>query len=363
MSAPPLKPPIGVGLIGSGRMGRLRATLARGAPQVGFLALADVDPARVELIAEEVRADFHSTDAEAVLSHPDVDAVIVSTPEHAHTDPVCRALELGKPVLVEKPLALTLADADRILETLRRTGGDLHVGYTQRLRRRFLNAKEQIAQGRLGRPLTARLSIYNPSHMAREIYARSPHAGPVLDTMTYMVDIGLWYFEGRKPVRVFGQGTNRVFPHHPGGDGAWALCTLDDGSTLSLGATWLQPSNWPANVCQIMIDVMGSEGALIIDDSHRDTVLATTKPMPSPYAPGVEHDVLFLESMMAGDFLLGEFWGPMRDETRSWLEHVTTGRDVPITPPDHARTVLEVTLAIEQSVRQGRPIDLPLPTP
>lgn len=354
------KDTIGIAHIGAGRIGRLRATITRSAPQVGFLALADTDPARVELIADEVGADFHSTDVEAVLTHPQVDAVIVSTPEHAHADPVIRALELGKPVLVEKPIDLTLAEADRILAAVKQYNGSLHVGYTQRLRRRFLNGKEQILQGRLGRPLTGRFTIYNPRHHGTEIYKRSPHAGPVMDTLTYMVDIGLWYFQGRTPARVYGQGSNQYFRHHSSGDGAWAILTLDDGSNLSLGASWLQPANWPANVCSMAIDLMGTDGALVIDDSHRDGILATENSIPAPYVAGVEHDVIFLESMMAGDMLLDQFWGPMRDETRSWLEHITTGRDTPIATAEHARTVLEVTLAIEQSAREGRPIDFPL---
>jgi predicted dehydrogenase len=83
--------------------------------------------------------------------------------------------------------------------------------------------------------------------------------------------------------------------------------------------------------------------------------------VPSPYAPIVSSDVVFFESMPAGDWLLGEFWGPMREEIRAFLEHVTTGRDTPLTTASAARTTLEVTLAIEKSAQTGQPIDLPLP--
>jgi predicted dehydrogenase len=354
---------VGVGIVGTGRMGRLRSNLVAQAPQSKFVALADRDPARVEMIAEEVGADFHATENEDVISHPDVDVVIVSTPEHSHADPVCRALELGKPVLVEKPLALTLADADRILAAKEKYNGVLYVGYTQRVRRRFLNAKEQLQLGRLGELVTARMSVYNPRHQAEQIIARSPHAGPVTDVLTYMVDMGLWYFEGRKPTKVYAQGTGEVFPDHPStaGDGAWALLTLDDGSTISLGCSWLQPKNWPSGVCTIGIELIGTEGALVIDDSHKDSVLATQHAVPSPYAPDTSAEVVFLESMMAGDWLLGDFWGPMRDETRLFLEHVTTGKDIPLTKPEDARTTLEVTLAIELSTKENRPVDFPLP--
>ena len=210
---------IGLGIIGSGRMGRLRAHLASGSPEVKFLALSDRDPARAKLIAEETQADFHSGDNEEVLAHPDVDAVIVSTPEFDHADAVCRALELGKPVLCEKPISLSLDDADRILAAYEKSNTELFIGYTQRQRRRFLNAKEQIQRGRLGHLQTARATLYNVTTNGAEIYKRAAHAGPVTDTLTYMVDICLWYFEGRKPRRVYAQGGSKVFPHHPMGCG------------------------------------------------------------------------------------------------------------------------------------------------
>ncbi len=60
-----------------------------------------------------------------MIAHPEVNAVFVSTPEGEHAAPVCKALELGKPVLVEKPLALSLNDAEAIFKTLQATAGTL----------------------------------------------------------------------------------------------------------------------------------------------------------------------------------------------------------------------------------------------
>ena len=111
------KAEIGVGLIGAGRMGSIRAHLASQNPAVNFLAIADVDPSKASALAEKTNASLHSADPGAVIHHPQVDVVIVSTPEGEHTDAICEALSLGKDVLVEKPLALSLVDADRILET------------------------------------------------------------------------------------------------------------------------------------------------------------------------------------------------------------------------------------------------------
>src|ERR1700742_4259746 len=112
---------LGIAVVGSGRIGTLRARLAAKHPSVRFLAVSDKDPARARTLAEQAGANMHSGSNDEVIAHPDVTAVFVSTPEQEHPDAVCRALELGKSVLVEKPIALSLKDASRILDTLKRT--------------------------------------------------------------------------------------------------------------------------------------------------------------------------------------------------------------------------------------------------
>src|SRR6202040_359077 len=140
---------LGIAVVGSGRIGSLRARLAAKHPAVRFLAVSDKVPAHAKALAELAGADFHSDDNDEVIAHPDVDAVFVSTPEGEHAAPVCKALGLGKPVLVEKPLALSLNDAEAIINTLERTGGTLRVGYSRRFKECFLRAKEQMVRGRL----------------------------------------------------------------------------------------------------------------------------------------------------------------------------------------------------------------------
>src|SRR4051812_49920269 len=105
---------IGIAVVGAGRIGTLRARLAAKHPAVRFLAISDRDPARARVLAEQAGADVHSGNNDEMISHPDVTAVIVSTPEQEHTLPILTALKLGKPVLVEKPIGFSLRDADRI---------------------------------------------------------------------------------------------------------------------------------------------------------------------------------------------------------------------------------------------------------
>src|SRR5262245_11188410 len=140
---------IGIAVVGAGRIGTLRARLAAKHPSVNYLAISDKDPARARALAEQASANSYSGSNDEVIADPNVTAVIVSTPEQEHTAPILKALALGKPVLVEKPIGFSLSDADKILAMLHETKGDLRVGYSRRYKECFLRAKEQMRHRRL----------------------------------------------------------------------------------------------------------------------------------------------------------------------------------------------------------------------
>ncbi|MEI9478281.1 MAG: Gfo/Idh/MocA family oxidoreductase [Deltaproteobacteria bacterium] len=84
---------LGIAVVGAGRIGTRRATIAANHPGVRFLAISDKEPSRARDLATQVNAQFFSGDNLEVISRPEVDAVIVSTSEHEHTRPVLQALE------------------------------------------------------------------------------------------------------------------------------------------------------------------------------------------------------------------------------------------------------------------------------
>ena len=141
---------LGLAIIGAGRIGALRARLAAGHPAVRFIAVSDQDPARAHKFADQVGAQLHCGDNTEAMARPEVNAVIISTSEGEHLAPILAAIELGKPVLVEKPLALTLSEADQVLQAIARRGAYVRVCYSRRYKERYLIAKEQIVHGRLG---------------------------------------------------------------------------------------------------------------------------------------------------------------------------------------------------------------------
>jgi predicted dehydrogenase len=353
---------IGIAVVGYGRIGTLRARLAAKHPAVRFLAVSDRDPARAQALAQAAGADVASGSNEDVIDHPQVTAVIVSTPEQQHTQPILRALRRGLPVLVEKPIGFSLAEADEILAIVHATKGSLKVGYSRRYKECFLRAKEQMRHGRLGRVVGGTARVYNSRAQAFAILERDPHATPVLDVLTYYVDLMCWFLDGNRPVEVVARGQYGIFKEAGYGahDVTWAIVTFADGAVINLGVSYALPARYPTLGQSDRVELLGSEGTMIIDDDHLDHLLFSEKGIPHAYVPDHTVDMAFLGSNTAGDWAVGDFWGPLGNETRAWLDHLATGAETVHCTPEQARINLETTIAIERAVASGRTVRLPL---
>ena len=353
---------LGIAVIGAGRIGSLRARLAAKHPSVKFLAIADQDISKAKALAELTSADFFSSNNDEVISRPEVTAVFVSTPEGHHAAPIKRALELGKPVLVEKPLAMTLEDADDILATLKKTQGDLRVGYSRRFKECYLRAKEQMNHERLGRIVGGNARVYNSRAQAFSILKRDPHATPVVDVLTYYVDLMFWMLDGNKPVEVVARGQGGIFKEagYQADDVTWAIITMADGAVINLGVSYALPARYPTLGQSDRFELLGSDGTMIVDDDHLDHILFSDRGIPHAYVPDHSVNMAFLGSNTAGDWACGDFWGPLGNETRAWLDHLVTGAPTMHTTPEQARLNLETTIAIERAVASGKSIRIPL---
>jgi len=352
---------LGVAVVGAGRIGTLRAHLATRHPAVRYLAISDREPAKAQALALETRADRVGSN-EDVIGDPNITTVIVSTPEGQHADPVCQALERGKAVLVEKPIALSLGDADRILETLRATRGELRVGYSRRYKECFLRAKEQMLHRRLGEIVGGTARVYNSRAQALAILERDKNATPVLDVLTYYVDLMCWFLEGNRPVEVVARGQHGVFKAAGYGahDVTWAIVTFADGAVINFGVSYALPAHYPTLGQADRVELLGTEGTMIIDDDHMDHVLFSEKGIPHAYVPDHRVNMAFLGSNTAGDWAVGDFWGPLANETRAWLDHLSVGAPTVHTTPEQARINLETTIAIEHAAACGQAVRLPL---
>jgi predicted dehydrogenase len=354
------KKELGIAIVGSGRIGTLRANMASRHPSVNFLAVSDLDAEKAGLLGEAVGADLVSSNNETIIAHPDVNAVVVSTPEHEHLKPILQAIELGKPVFVEKPLALTLEETDIIVEASERTGVEVRVGYSRRHDRRWMLAREQVAQGRLGQIIGIQSRVYNTRAQMAEIFKRSPKATPVLDALTYYVDMTCWFFEGNRPVEVVARSHSKVFKDmgFDANDLTFTIITFEDGALANLGIFYGLPAKYPTQGQASRFEVLGDEGVILLDMDNKDSFMYTDNGIPHAYVPDHNVNAVFLQSNSSGDWAMGDYWGPIANETRSWLDHIATGAPTAHTTVREGRLTVEVTLAIEESALTGLPVKI-----
>jgi myo-inositol 2-dehydrogenase/D-chiro-inositol 1-dehydrogenase len=171
----------------------------------------------------------------------------------------------------------------------------------------------------------------------------------------------MWLLEGKTATSVYSRSGNRVYgPKYGGVDMTVSIVEFDDGTICNLAFNWALPVSWPCAVYSLELAVVGTEGVLTIDDTHRDIVMAVSKPQLEGYAPDQRRLVDFLGSYLPGDVALGELRGPMREETTTWLNRVSMGH-----PTHHATAAdghnrLTITRAMDLSAMSGRAVPLPL---
>jgi predicted dehydrogenase len=355
---------IGLAIIGAGRVGLFRGEVAARHPQVDFLGIADVRPDRAKHVAEKVDADFVTADYRELLARPEVTAAIIATDEHLHVEPVLAAVERRVSLLIEKPLATELAESERVLKIIDKSGVDAVVGYTQRFRRRWLAAKEKVRTGQLGDVTLVTSRAFMNRLVAIDNYQRTDDPAsisPMVISGTHALDIVMWLMEAKRAVEIYARSIDKALgPLCKGIDATAGVVTFEDGSLYHASISWALPVVWPAAVYSLDVGIVGTEGVLTIDDTHRDIVLATTAAQGEGYSPDASRRVDFLGSYPPGDIALGELRGPMREETEQWLNRLAMHLPTQHATAAEAHHRLMLTKAFDLSARLKRAIALPI---
>lgn len=359
---------IGLAIVGCGTIGRIRAMLARDYPGIGWIGLCDINEALGRKLQEDCGAEFFTTSFDELLARPEVTAAIIATDENHHARPTLAAVERGHALFIEKPLATDAAESRQILNAIDQAGIDAVVGYTQRFRRRFLAVKERLVTGQIGEVTSvvtrAFMNRMVPIATVRRTNERE-NLTPMVVSGTHSLDMSLWLMEGKNPVSVYARSTDRVLSNIGTKDATFGIFEMDDGTIWSMNISWALPELWPGSVYGLEIGIVGSRGVIDIEDTHRDLVLASEVAQgagysPDGFSPGAPRHVDFLTSYPPGDLHMGQLWGPMREETNSWFQRLYNGQATPhATAADGHRNLL-LTMAMDLSARQRRPVALPV---
>lgn len=327
-----------VGLVGAGRIGAMHAeTIARRLPGVVLAGVADP----VGEAAERVAAPYGvkaTTDVEGLLADPAVDAVAITSVAAAHAGLVVAAAEAGKAVFCEKPMALSLEDADRAIEAARAAGVALQVGFNRRFAKDFAAAHEVVVAGGIGTPQLMRSVTRDPGWPAGlKDPGRVRPWTIFLETLIHDFDTLLWLNPGAKPLEVFTRADALVAPEFKEQgllDTAVVAITFDNGAIATAEANFSALYGY-----DVRGEVFGSKGMVSAGNllqsamvhHHADGVSLRT----------VRSDVeMFIDAYTAE---LAAFVNSVREKSTP----AVTGED--------ARNALAIALAAIASYQSGQP--------
>jgi myo-inositol 2-dehydrogenase/D-chiro-inositol 1-dehydrogenase len=335
-------------VIGTGWCGGIRAeTLSRSA-LCKKLHICEIRPDRLAEVKALTNPATATLDYQDIIRNDDVRVVyICTTPEHTHYPITRDCLRAGKHVLLEKPIAMELFEADELIQLARRNGVKFTIGYSQRFNTKIAYAKKKMTDGTLGKPVSVMVSRHISRSLGKKIAGRV-RLSPAAMESTHDLDIVFWLLEPAKPVRVYSQGAYGYMQQINGShDIMWSIVTMDNGVLVAIGGGWNLPPSYP-NYCATWIEITGTEGSLFLDDTQRDNWLST-----------VQEGTRFPMSTMPGEQVDHVFAGQMGPETLHFLESVMLDR-APMVSPESARRVMETYLAADLSAEIGEPVDLPL---
>ncbi|PYR52501.1 MAG: inositol 2-dehydrogenase [Acidobacteria bacterium] len=183
-----------VGVVGLGRLGKVYVRhLAGRIPETIVAAVADIDRALADQIAEEFDVPRAYGSAEDLMADREVDAVVVVSPTRTHREIVIAAARSGKPTFCEKPPALSLAECAAMSDAVNKSGTFFQMGFMRRFDPGYAAAKEQIVQGAIGRPLVFKSTSRDPFRPSLEYANPASSGGIMVDMGIHDFDLARWF--------------------------------------------------------------------------------------------------------------------------------------------------------------------------
>jgi predicted dehydrogenase len=340
---------IGIGIIGAGFMGMLHARALSQLAEVEVLGVTDPALKQAPRLPGQPEPLRLFPSHRELLEHPDIQAVVIATPEPLHRQAVEDAAAAGKHILLEKPIATTLEDADAIIASAQKHKAKLMMAHILRYDVRYAQIKAAVDEGVIGKPLVCYARRNAVVQEARRLGGR-------VEVEEYIsvhdIDQVFWYFNDRA-VKVSAEiAEGPVMKELGVHDFIWitirfengGLAVVETGWGLSESIVrWKRPASW-GGFGDVCLELIGEKGSLYLD--YRPMTLSA-----------VDQEGWKFPETLHWPEMHGEVVGDVLDEDRYFLR-VIKGEAPIISTAEDGRKALEVVLAAQASVREDRPIRL-----
>jgi predicted dehydrogenase len=358
-----------IGIVGCGFIanGKHLPGLSKLSDKVDIAAFCDIIPER----AEKAKAKYGSadsyvcTDYRKLVDDKSLDVIHVCTPNVTHCEITCAALEAGKHVMCEKPMAVTYAEAKKMVDTAKRVGKKLTIGYQNRFRDDAIYLRNMVDNGRLGDIYYAQANAMRrrcvPTwgvFMNKALQG----GGPLIDLGTHALDLTLWYMGNYEPESVSGSVFYKMGDKTEGNlcgpwkpeeyeveDSAFGFIRMKNGATINLSASWVLNIMEPREACTTLC---GTEGGAEMRQKGEDYTCLIN------YADGgrlVDATVDFTQKIAFGPDTVEE--KPGDREAAQWIDAILNDHD-PLVLPEQAMVVTQLLEAIYEAGRTGKTVYL-----
>lgn len=326
-----------VAVIGVGLMGTMHARAYAECDSADLVAVMDLHEERVHKASVAYGAKG-TTSLEELLEDDSIEAFSVVLPDREHVETTCRVLQTGKAVLLEKPMADTLAGARQIAIAAEESGAPLMVAHLLRLDPRYVQAAAAVADGRIGDPVHVFGARFSPRSVGERLKGKS---SPCFYLGVHDIDAIQW-ITGRPITRVYSRSVSKIMPGIgiTSDDAIVSTFDLEGGAVGSLQFGWTIPDSMPARL-NARLDVIGTEGVVQLDVHDHGLHLIDTDGVSFP--DGLHYPEVH-----------GRIAGDLAAEILHFVTSVREGNPFVISSRE-AMQAVAVNDAILRSVNSGQP--------
>jgi predicted dehydrogenase len=332
--------PLNIGLVGTG-IGKLHAAGIVKMPELAQLAAVCSLDESAQIVGKQYRAGYVTSRYEDLLNDSQIDVIDLCVPPIQHLPLAVAAAEAGKHILIEKPLARTLAEADQIISAAKKAGVHLMTGHNQRYYGHHAKAKELLEAGAIGKPflLVASVHVFGQIDGFRR-FINEAGGGTLIDSGVHRFDLLRWLMG--EVETLYAQTGRFLQMQMEGEDCAVVTLRFRSGAIGSFSCSWSAKGPRPEETLQIF----GPRGAILTEDHTCSLKLASERP-----PAGLEdvHEFVFPVDQAE----------TIRRCLEAFLMSIQHKKEPPITGED-GRASLELALASYESAKTGLPVRFPL---
>ncbi len=330
-------PKIRVGVIGTGRIGKLHIEhLAQDIPEADLVALCSLDRPSMDSLADQFNVPQTIDDYTKLLADPQIDAVLITSATNTHVEISQAAAKAGKHIFCEKPIALDLKEIDETLAIVEKAGVKFQVGFQRRFDASFMRVRETVASGKIGEPHIMRITSRDPGPPPIEYIKVS--GGIFLDMTIHDFDMAR-YLIGDEVIEIYATGDVRVAPEiGEAGDIDTAVITLQFKNGV---IATIDNSREAVYGYDQRVEVFGSKGMVTAANPLTDTVAFS----------GNEGT----HTALPPHFFVERYKAAYLSELQAFFKCIQEGTPPPVTGKD-GRVPVVMGLAALKSLRENRPV-------